>query len=162
MTLSGAWEVSFDPKWGGPVKIIFDSLDDWSQRAEAGIKYYSGKAVYRKTFTLPDESRVAGQKCLLDLGVVKNLARVRLNGRDLGVVWCSPWRVEACRAIRPGKNNLEIEVANLWPNRLIGDRTLPAEKQFTSTTYNPYKKDSPLLPSGLLGPVTFTTVKESQ
>ena len=162
VTLTGPWEVSFDPKWGGPDKITFDSLDDWSLRPETGIKHYSGKAVYRKTFTLRDESPAAGQKCFLDLGVVKNLARVRLNGRDLGVVWCGPWRVDVSRAIRPGNNELEIEMANLWPNRLIGDRTLPAEKQFTSTTYNPYKMNSPLLPSGLLGPVTYTTVKESR
>jgi len=156
VTLAGAWEVSFDPKWGGPKEITFDSLDDWSRRPETGIKYYSGKAVYRKSFTLPDASVVAGQKYFLNLGAVKNLASVRLNGRDLGVVWCPPWRVDASSALRPGKNELEIEVANLWPNRLIGDLALPAKKQFTSTTYNPYKTDSPLLLSGLLGPVTLS------
>jgi hypothetical protein len=153
VTFSGVWEVSFDLKWGGPAKIAFDSLDDWSKRAEAGIRYYSGQATYRKSFTLPDGKPAPGQKYFLDLGVVKNLARVRLNENDLGVVWCHPWRVDVSDAIKAGDNHLEIQVANLWPNRLIGDQSLPSEKRLTWTTLNPYQKDSPLLPSGLLGPV---------
>ena len=160
--LAGAWAVSFDSKWGGPEKIRFDSLDDWSQRPEAGIKYYSGKAVYRKSFAMPDGTFTAGKKYFLDLGVVKNLARVRLNGRDLGVAWCFPWRVDVSSAIKTGNNDLEIEVANLWPNRLIGDLSLSPEKRFASTTHNPYKQDSPLLPSGLLGPVTILMTSNDQ
>ena len=152
--LTGPWTLSFDTKWGGPEKIQFDSLDDWSHRPEPGIKYYSGKAIYRKSFTLPDHASSPGQKIILDLGDVKNLARVRLNGHDLGVVWCAPWRVDATAAIRDGSNDLEIEVANLWPNRLIGDQTLPPDQRLTWTTHNPYKATSPLLPSGILGPVT--------
>ena len=155
--LSGEWQLGFDPKWGGPEKITFAALDDWSQRPEPAIRFYSGKAVYRKTFDIAADQLPPGRKYFLDLGVVKNLARVRLNGRDLGVVWCSPWRVEVSGAIKTGHNDLQIEVANLWPNRLIGDQALPAEQQFTSTTRNPYKKDSPLLPSGLLGPVTLSS-----
>ncbi|MCA9438940.1 MAG: hypothetical protein KC978_24355, partial [Candidatus Omnitrophica bacterium] len=84
-------------------------------------------------------------------------ARVRLNGRDLGVTWCAPWRVEIGDVLKEKDNRLEIEVANLWPNRLIGDRLLPLEKQVAWTTWNPYKADSELLPSGLLGPVRITT-----
>ncbi len=156
-SLTGSWEVSFDPKWGGPEKINFDSLADWSQRTEPGIKYYSGKATYRKTFEVPDALLALGQKCTLDLGAVKNLARVRLNGRDLGVVWCAPWRVEISEALTKGTNRLEIELVNLWVNRLIGDKSLPENQMYTWTTRNPYKKDSPLLPSGLLGPVSVLT-----
>lgn len=96
---------------------------------------------------------MSGHKYFLELGDVKNLARVKLNGRNLGVVWCTPWRVETGDALNVGTNQLEIEVANLWPNRLIGDLSLPAEKRYAWTTRNPFKKDSPLLPSGLLGPV---------
>jgi hypothetical protein len=151
--ISGSWEVSFDPRWGGPENITFDSLADWSQRPEDGIKFYSGTAVYRKSFEVPSPGPLAGQKYFLELGVVKNLARIKLNGRDLGVVWCAPWRVETGDALKAGINQLEIEVANLWPNRLIGDLSLPAEKRFAWTTRNPFKKNSPLLPSGLLGPV---------
>ncbi len=155
--LDGAWEVSFDPRWGGPESITFDSLADWSQRPEDGIKFYSGTAVYRKTFELPASGSLPDQKYFLSLGDVKNLARIKLNGRDLGVVWCAPWRVATGDALKVGKNELEIEVANLWPNRLIGDLSLPTEKRFAWTTRNPFKKDSPLLPSGLLGPVNVLT-----
>ena len=88
--LSGAWTVAFDPKWGGPASVVFDSLVDWTNRPEAGIKFYSGTAKYRKTFDLPAG---AGGKIFLDLGELHNLARVRLNGQDLGLVWCAPWRL---------------------------------------------------------------------
>jgi hypothetical protein len=155
LSFTGPWEVSFDPKWGGPEKIIFDTLADWSQRPEPGIKYYSGHATYRKSFTVPAGTLAAGQKYFLNLGAVKNLARVTLNGHDLGVVWCPPWRVNVSNALQPGDNRLEIEVANLWPNRLIGDQSLPPNRQFTWVSVNPFHKDSPLLPSGLLGPVTL-------
>ena len=151
--LTGAWDVRFSRRWGGPARVTFDSLDDWSRRPESGIKFYSGTAVYRKTFEAP--SSLAGQKCFLELGDVKNLARVKLNGHNLGVVWCAPWRVDTGDTLKAGRNELEIEVANLWPNRLIGDLSLPAENRFTWTTRNPFKKNSPLLPSGLLGPVTL-------
>ena len=153
--LAGPWEVAFDPKWGGPQRVTFDTLQDWSKRQEDGIRFYSGTAVYRKSFDAPKVPR--GQRIYLDLGVVKNLARVRLNGRDLGAVWCAPWRVDITEAVKPTDNRLEIDVANLWPNRLIGDQALPAAQRLTSTTWNPFKKDSPLLESGLLGPVTLVT-----
>ncbi len=159
LELSGPWTVSFDPKWGGPENIIFDSLDDWSQRPEPGIKYYSGKAVYRKSFDLPDKT--AGQRYVLDLGDVKDLARIRLNGQDLGVAWCPPWHVDATEAIHAGTNQLEVEVANLWPNRLIGDLSLPPDQRRTWVTFNPFNAGSPLLPSGLLGPVRILAVPES-
>lgn len=160
--LEGSWEVNFDPKWGGPEKTIFDSLSDWSQRTEPGVKYYSGKALYRKSFEFPDKLPAPGQKYILDLGEVKNLARVRLNGHDLGVVWCAPWRVDLTGALTAGTNRLEIEVANLWPNRLIGDLLLPEKQRYAWTTRNPFKKDSPLLPSGLLGPVRVLTDANTQ
>jgi len=153
VNLDGAWQVGFNPRWGGPENITFETLADWSQRPEAGIKYYSGTAVYRKTFKVPASGPLSGEKYFLELGEVKNLARVKLNGRDLGVVWCPPWRVETGEALKTGINQLEIEVANLWPNRLIGDLSLPAEKRYAWTTRNPFKKDAPLLSSGLLGPV---------
>jgi hypothetical protein len=180
--IEGPWEVSFDPKWGGPEKIIFDGLDDWTRRPEEGIKYYSGQATYRKTFDLPDGagSSALPARLWLDLGAVKNIARVRLNGRDLGVIWCAPWRVDIAKAAKPKGNRLETTVANLWPNRLIGDERLPADCEYgpggnlarwpewlvkgrprpssgryTFSTWRHFDKDSPLLPSGLLGPVTI-------
>jgi hypothetical protein len=99
--------------------------------------------------------RQPGRRLHLDLGKVKNVAQVRLNGKDLGVVWTAPWQVEITDAVKPAGNLLEIDVVNLWPNRLIGDAALPPEKRLTTTNVTAYTKDSPLLPSGLLGPVTL-------
>lgn len=155
--IDGPWDVSFDPRWGGPQQATFATLDDWSQRSDSGVKYYAGIATYRRTFDLPETLPLDGRRIRLDLGVVHNMARVRLNGRDLGVVWCAPWSVEIAGAVQATGNRLEIEVANLWPNRLIGDKALPADQQLAWTTFNPYRPDSPLMPSGLLGPVTLQT-----
>ena len=184
---TGPWDVAFDPKWGGPAKIVFNKLDDWSLRPEDGIKFYSGIASYTKTFDLPADSakRSAGSDRLwLDLGTVKNIAAVRLNGRDLGVVWCDPWRVEITSAVKARGNRLEIRVANLWPNRLIGDereppdaeyarggnlarwpdwmlegKPRPSARRLTFSTWKHYDKDSPLLPSGLLGPMKVLGIR---
>ena len=153
-TIEGPWEVSFDTSLGGPGNKRFETLDDWSKHSEAGIKHYSGIVTYRRTFDLPDSIQTAEKgNVFLDLGEVHSMARVRLNGKDLGVVWCAPWRVDIANALQEQGNRLEIEVANLWPNRLIGDKALPPEQQVSWTTWNPYEPDSPLLPSGLLGPV---------
>jgi hypothetical protein len=156
--LSGPWTVAFDPKWGGPEKIVFDKLDDWTKRPEEGIKYYSGTAVYRKTFDLADASLLSGKRRFLDLGAVNYVARVRLNGRDLGVVWTAPWRVDITDVVKVRKNELEIEVVNTWLNRLVGDAHLPPEKRLAKTSVG-YPPNEPLMPSGLLGPVTVKIEK---
>ena len=153
LQLSGPWSVSFDPRWGGPASTVFDGLQDWSKHADPAIRSYSGQAIYRRSFDLPSDFVTRDSAVELDLGVVKNLARVRLNGVELGVVWCAPWRIDVTRALKAKGNELEITIANLWPNRLIADSALPAEKRLTSTTWNPFQPDSPLLESGLLGPV---------
>jgi hypothetical protein len=154
--LNGAWEVAFDPKWGKPEKITFETLQDWTNHSDPRIKYYSGIATYRQIFDLT-ESQISNFKSqiFLDLGTVHDMARVKLNGKDLGVVWCAPWRVDITGALKAGENRLEIEVVNRWPNRMIGDKQ-PAEagaRRYTFSTHDPYGADSPLLPSGLLGPV---------
>jgi hypothetical protein len=152
--LTGAWNVAFDTKWGGPESVVFDGLQDWSKHPDERIKYFSGKAIYTKKF---DFGAVAdGKPVYLDLGVVKNIADVTLNGKHLGIVWTAPWHIDISPALKAGENVLKIEVINLWPNRLIGDAALPKEKQLTNTNII-YKKDAPLLPSGLLGPVTIQT-----
>ncbi|GAA4089820.1 glycosyl hydrolase [Mucilaginibacter panaciglaebae] len=152
VTLSGPWDVSFDPKWGGPESIVFHELTDWTQNTNEGIKYYSGTATYTKVFALPAGLH-KGDKLTLNLGEVHDLARVKLNGKDLGILWTAPWSVDIPSALKKG-NRLEIEVVNRWPNRLIGDEQKTG-KHYTYTTYNPYKKNSPLIKSGLLGPVTI-------
>lgn len=121
--INGSWDVYFNPSSGGPGKVKFESLMDWSLRSEEGIKFYSGTATYKKQFQLKKEC--LGGKLYLDLGVVKNIAEVRLNGKTIGTIWCAPWRVEISKVAKSGNNQLEIEVVNLWPNRMIGD-----ERQF--------------------------------
>jgi alpha-L-rhamnosidase len=159
LTLSGPWDVGFDPKWGGPEKITFDQLVDWTARSEAGIKYYSGTAIYRKTFDLTSLPR-KDTRVLLDLGELHEVGAVRLNGHDLGVIWTKPPRVDITNALRATENVLEITVVNLWPNRQIGDADLPKESQFTETNVHKFSSHSPLLPSGLLGPVRVLSVEE--
>lgn len=158
-TLGGPWEVAFDPKWGAPEKVVFDRLTDWREHSDPAIRHYAGRATYRVRFerAAAAAGEAVGLARVLDLGTVRNLAKVRLNGKDLGVVWCAPWQVDVTRELRAGTNELEITVANLWPNRLIGDAGLPPERRRTWTTSNPYKADAPLLESGLLGPVTLRT-----
>lgn len=123
--ISGFWTLSFDPAWGGPAKIEFESLDDWTMRPEHGIKYYSGTATYRKAFKLPQTKKV--KKLWLDLGTVKHIATVSINGKELGVVWTAPWRIDITSAVVSGENHIEVAVANVWANRLIGDEQEPAD-----------------------------------
>jgi hypothetical protein len=173
--IEGSWELAFDPGRGGPEKIIFDSLQDWTTREERGIRYYSGMVTYTKEF---DVSGVDLKKSplYLDLGVVNDMAMVKLNGKDLGVVWCAPWRIDISDAIVNGENQLEITVANRWINRLLGDRQEPdanmrkvkfengllGGKEYTTGRYTfttqaaikSFDFTEPL-PSGLLGPVSI-------
>jgi hypothetical protein len=149
--IDGPWKVSFDPKWGGPKEVVFNKLQDWTERPEEGILYYSGTATYRKIFDLP--AGVTKDRLFLDLGKVNYLASVRLNGIDLGVVWSAPWSVEITKAVKPQGNVLEIDVVNTWTNRLIGDTKLMPEQRYTKTNVVPNPDWKPL-PSGLLGPVT--------
>jgi hypothetical protein len=154
--LSGPWTVHFDPHWGGPKSAQFDQLESWTTRAEPGVKYYSGAAVYRKTFILPKPD---GRKLLVDLGDVRELAEVKVNGRSCGIVWTPPFRADITGAVKAGNNTLEIEVVNFWPNRIIGDQFLPPNKRFTRTNIRQLKKTTHLIESGLLGPVRLLSEK---
>ncbi len=159
-SLSGAWEVRFDPKWGGPEKVTFDQLVDWTKRPEFGIQHYSGTAVYRNRFDL--KSTPAKEiRIWLDLGELHELASIRLNGREVGVVWTKPARIDVTDVLKPTANDLEISVVNLWPNRLIGDEGLPKESRLTETNIHKFNVQTPLLPSGLIGPVKILSMNES-
>lgn len=160
LTLVRPWTVAFDPKWGGPASTAFPTLTDWSKNSDPRIKYYSGKAVYSTTFDVPTVAFSRSAQTSLALGSVKNLASVRVNGRDLGSVWCDPWRVIIpAGLLRTTGNRLQVTVANLWVNRLIGDAGKPVDQQLTKTTFRPLGQKSPLQPSGLLGPVTLETTE---
>ncbi len=153
-TLTGPWDVQFDPVWtaGSPATLVFDSLMSWTNRPEVGIKFYSGKATYRQTFDVAGTA--LSSPLYLDLGAIQDVgvARIRLNGKDLGIVWCPPFRVPVSGLLKPTGNRLEIEVANSWRNRLVGDRDKPQAERLTKTNIT-IKPDWELLPSGLLGPV---------
>ena len=178
--IAGPWEVSWDPQWGGPAKsVTFQKLEDWSQRAEDGIRYYSGTAIYRKTINVASDMVGKDKRLFLDLGKVAVMAEVVLNGQDLGSMWKPPFRVEITDSVKAGDNALEVKVVNLWINRMIGDEQLPADTdhktwpqwlldgkpsptgRYTFTSYPLWKKGDALAESGLLGPVRILTVKKT-
>ncbi|HEX2851720.1 MAG TPA: glycosyl hydrolase [Opitutaceae bacterium] len=156
--LDGAWQVMFEPINGRPVQpIVFDELEDWGKRSEAAIHFYSGTAVYEKTFTwrAAAENGKSAARIWLDLGRVANLAEVSVNGTACGIVWTPPYRVDVTSALRSGENRLRVAVTNTWANRLIGDRELPVEQRVTRTTAPDRLQDRPLLEAGLRGPVAL-------
>jgi hypothetical protein len=176
--VAGPWRVGFDKQWGGLESVVFQHLEDWTQRPEAAIRFYSGTATYRNAFKFPRGNK---SEVYLQLGTVHNLAQVRVNGHDAGIVWTAPWRVDISKFLLDGDNELEIEVVNLWPNRLIGDGELPENQRHTKTNVRTYERKLPasfscwwdrecedrkktgaparLLPSGLLGPVVLLTLE---
>lgn len=158
-TVDGSWEVAFQPNRGAPEKVTFDALHSWHTDADAGVKYFSGTATYTTTVEAPAAWFKPGANLWLDLGDVKNLADVTVNGKPLGIVWKEPFRINLAGAMKPGANVLVIRVANLWVNRLIGDQQPGATKKYTYTARQFYAADSPLLPSGLLGPVQVLSAK---
>jgi len=193
IVLGGPWRVSFPPKLGAPEEVNLPSLVSLHLHADPGVKYFSGTAAYHRTFSLPAGVPAGGRRWFIDLGRVEVLAEVLVNGRNLGIVWKPPYRLDVTSAVRAGDNDLEVRVTNLWPNRLIGDEQLPEEYPFgpavppggfaggggggnplaireipkwfisgqpkpegrriTFTTWHHWRNDSPLLASGLLGPV---------
>jgi len=186
LVIQGSWEVEFQPGRGAPERIKLDSLMDWSQHTNDGIKYFSGTATYHKSFTVPGSLLESRQRTYLDLRNVMVMAQVNLNGKALGTLWKPPYRVEITDLLKPAENVLEIKVVNLWVNRLVGDEELVEDSErnpdgtlkrwpqwlldgkpsptgrYSFTSWRLWKKGSPLPPSGLLGPVTIVTAKELQ
>jgi hypothetical protein len=181
--IAGPWDVQFPPGWGAPASMRLDRLVSWSECPDPGVRYFSGRAGYKKTIQVPSSLLAKGSRAYLDLGAVEVIAAVRLNGQDLGILWKPPFRVEITGVARPGDNLLEVAVTNLWPNRLIGDAQLPDDCQWEKdtlygkrlaqwpawllegrpspagrlafATWNVWPKDAPLIKSGLLGPVSL-------
>ncbi len=161
-TVDGPWDLSFEPDRGAPAKITLDKLASWSDNPDEGVKYFSGTGTYTKTIQAPPDWFKHGTKLSVDLGEVRNLAEVSVNGKPLGILWKTPYRADVTSALKPGPNTVEIKVTNPWVNRIIGDRQPNAPKTYTFTSPKFYKADSKLVSSGLLGPVKIlrSTVQE--
>jgi len=178
VTIPNGWQLSFPPNWGAPDSVALDKLISWTEHTNAGVKYFSGTATYEKDIVIPEADFASNREIWLDLGAVKNFAEVTLNAHPFGVLWKPPFRLNVTGAARPGTNSLVVKVTNLWPNRLIGDEQLPADREWdgkqlkawpqwvldgkpsptgrlTFTTWHHWSKDDALLESGLLGPVTL-------
>ena len=181
--VSGAWQLRFERGGGAPAVARFDQLISWSTHSDAGIKYFSGEATYSKTLSVPGEMLAPDKRLYLDLGKVAVMAEVKLNGQRLGTLWKPPFRVDITKAAKPGANQLEVKVVNLWPNRLIGDEQLPEDSERhpdgslktwpqwlqdgrpsptgrqAFPSWRLWKKDDALLESGLIGPVQLRAVE---
>lgn len=127
LRITGSWDVQFAPGWGAPTSMEFPKLISWSDHEEKGIRYFSGKTTYSKEVIIPASMLKENHLLFLNLGEVEVIARVKINGKDLGILWKKPFLVDVTSAAQIGGNLLEIMVVNLWPNRLIGDANLPED-----------------------------------
>lgn len=183
VAIDGPWRVKFPAGWGAPAEIHLDKLIAWDKYPDAGVRYFSGTGEYQTEFELPAHVLVPNRRFVLDLGEVAVMAHVTLNGRDLGILWKSPFRLDATKALKPGRNTLRVQVANLWINRMIGDQQLPEDSdrgpdgnllkwpqwllegkssptgRFTFTTWQHWRKGDPLAKSGLIGPVCLKSIQ---
>jgi hypothetical protein len=159
-SLDRNWSVSFQPGRGAPEKMEFDRLASWTDNPVDGVKYFSGTATYSRTIQVPANWFTPGAHLWLNLGDVENVAEVILNGKSLGILWKAPYKVDLTGSIEPGSNQVTIQVTNLWVNRLIGDQQPYAVWKYTFTDIQPYDAKSPLLPSGLLGPLEISSVTQ--
>jgi hypothetical protein len=183
LQIGGPWDVSFPVQTGAPGNVTLDQLISWSDHPDLDVKYFSGTATYRNAFRVPPDMLAAGRAAYLDFGKVAVIAQVRLNGKDLGILWKTPFRVEATAGLQTGENILEVQVTNLWVNRMIGDEQMPEDStrtpeglltswpswliegkpspvgRHTFATYRVWRRDSPLQVSGLLGPVKLYTTQ---
>jgi hypothetical protein len=156
--LDGAWTLEFQAGRGGPENpISVSKLTDWSQSKKPSIRYFSGTAKYRKKFKFAGAKPQA--QVLLQLTHVYQICTVRVNGAEAGTIWAMPYQLDITRYLRPGTNRIELAVTNLWPNRIIGDLQPGNRSRFTHTNISAYAVDSPLLPSGLVGPVSLITME---
>jgi (4-O-methyl)-D-glucuronate---lignin esterase len=179
LEIGGPWELRFPPNWGAPERVELEKLVSWSDHENPGVKYFSGTATYTKMISVPREMLGKDRRICLDLGMVKVMATVKLNGKDLGILWRPPYRVDVTDAMRSGDNAFEIGVTNLWINRMIGDEELAEDSdrnpngtlkawpqwvregkpsptgRFTFTTWRLWKKGEAPVESGLIGPVTL-------
>ncbi len=162
-TLTGPWSVSFPPNLGAPASLDFPGLDSWTANADAGVKYFSGTATYSRDLTASPAWFQPGAKLILDLGAVRDIAEISVNGQPLATLWKPPYQVDVSGVLKPGVNKLEIKVTNEWTNRLAGDAVAPpADRVFPAAAAGrrgggggAFGGPPTLGDSGLLGPVTI-------
>ncbi|MBV9867409.1 MAG: hypothetical protein JO316_18790 [Abitibacteriaceae bacterium] len=185
ISVPGPWQVTFPPHLGAPPQTVFDRLISWPQATDPGVQYFSGTATYHTSFVVPPALIKSGRQFSLNLGSVQVIAEPVLNGHALGVLWKPPFRTDVTGILRPGMNTLEVQVTNLWPNRMIGDEQFPEDIKYTAggniaewpqwllhgtprpeprritfSTWKHWHKGDDLLPSGLLGPVAIETAQQ--
>jgi hypothetical protein len=182
LKITGPWDVQFAPDWGAPPHVQFPELTSWSDHSDQGVRYFSGKATYHKKIQVSADMLKKDRLLFLDLGEVEVIAIVKLNGKDLGILWKKPFRLDITSAAYEGENSLELTIVNLWPNRLIGDANLPEDcswtngcelkkytqwllddkpsptGRFTFSIIKVWSKDDTLRKSGLIGPVVLHSV----
>jgi len=152
--VKGPWRVAFSKDRGAPPSVTMEALTDWTKHPDPGVRYFSGSATYQNQFVRTEPSAGGKNPLILDLGSVREVAVVSVNGRQAGVLWKEPYRIDIGPFARTGENQLEIEVVNTWNNRLVGDSGNGPKERITRTNMaGKFNADSPLLPSGLLGPV---------
>ncbi|RWY48040.1 glycosyl hydrolase [Mucilaginibacter gilvus] len=157
VSITQPWMVSFDKAMRGPAHPVkFDELTDWAKSANDSIKYYSGTAYYRTTFKTGTPEK--GANYIIDLGVARSIAKVFVNGQEMGGAWTPPYRVDITKVLKAGENKLEIKVVNNWVNRLVGDSLMPAGTRPTSVLFGPDPRGG-LQSSGLMGPVKIDVIK---
>ena len=167
LVIDNHWTVAFDPEWGAPAQVTFPKLMSWTDHENEGIKYYSGAGVYTRTLDVPADWLASDRGVHLDLGDVRELAEVFVNGKSAGVLWKAPFRADITALVKPGANELKIEVMNLWINRLAGDMNLPPERRLTRTNMSPVRdmggdETWKVQPAGLLGPVRLLPSKHAK
>ena len=188
--IPGKWDLYFPPGSGAPNHVTLDQLISWTAHPNPDVRYFSGTATYKKSFSISPGLLSSNRQIYLSLGRVQVIAEVKLNGQDCGILWKPPFEAEITQAIRDGDNTLEIKVVNVWLNRLIGDEHLLEDCKWQTslqtdsgvpiaewprwlledkpsptgrTTFAAWKywiKDSPLIESGLLGPITLRVTEQ--
>ncbi|MBL7877027.1 MAG: glycoside hydrolase [Cyclobacteriaceae bacterium] len=162
VSLDGSWNLAFPPNLGAPEKIALDKLISLSEHPEAGVKYFGGTVTYKKEFTLDKAWFKPGNKFILDLGIVKDIAEISVNGKVIGTLWKLPYQIDITSALKQGTNSLEIKVTNQWTNRIAGDEANPNNKVLAGAGLRFGGGNTKLIESGLMGPVTVKQISNQK
>jgi hypothetical protein len=153
LDITTGWKVRFDTNWGGPETYRMDTLTNWEEVEDEGVKYYSGTATYSRNFNLQADELQPGTAVYVMFEDIQEMARVNVNGNDCGILWLPPYKANITKWLKPGVNTISVQVVNTWNNRIVGDLINPDGTQYTSTNIKTrrFRATSPLLKSGLMG-----------